>query len=162
LRQDNNQDRIAYVEIIENNIDDFVEELRAIDVIDLISFVRMERFPNIEDLVNSSTELFFKSGMLVFAWAAGVDLRWETRPQVTLGMEFRHPTVSLFFNLSINATERAVEILGVAFEQAWHDPVAHLRYAFRDARLPPRSRNPVSSIAAPRDRRGSGKPPAPC
>ena len=97
----------AYTDVVEANIDGFVDELRSIDIVDLISFIRMEHFPNIEDLVNSSTELFFRTGMLVFGWAAGVDLRWDGRPLVTLGMEFRHPSVSLFFNLSIGASRAA-------------------------------------------------------
>ena len=133
-----------YIDVVEGNIDGFVEELRAIDIVDLVSFIRMEHFPNLEDLINSSTELFFKTEMLVFGWAAGVDLRWDARPTVTIGMEFRHPTVSLFFNLSIGATERIVEVLGVVFEQVWLDPVAHLRRAFKEARLPESLRNPVT------------------
>ncbi len=143
----------AYIDVVEANIDGFVDEMRTIDIVDLISFIRMEHYPNIEDLINSSTELLFRTDMMVFGWAAGVDLRWDARPMVTLGMEFRHPTVSLFFNLSIGATERFVEILGVAFEEAWLDPVAHLRAAFADARLSKGATNPVTVPS--RARRGS-------
>ena len=153
MSQNNPNDWSEYSVVVEDNIDAFVEEVRAIDIVDLISFIRMEHFPNLEDLINSSTELFFKSEMLVFSWAAAVDLRWEARPTVTLGMEFRHPTVSLFFNLTIGATECAVEVLGGVFEQAWLDPLAHVRRAFKDARLSEGFRNPVTT--APRGRRGS-------
>ena len=156
MTKESNHDWSAYVGIVENNIGEFVEEMRTIDIVDLITFVRTERFPNIEDLVNSSTELFFKSEMLVFTWAAGIDLRWESRPVVTLGMEFRHPTVSLFFNLSIGATERAVEMLGVVFEEARLDPIAQVRRAFRDARLVDGARNPV--VVRTRAGRGTAGP----
>jgi hypothetical protein len=45
-------------------------ELRLVDVADFIAYVRAEKFANIQDIVNSSVELFFKPGTLSFGWAA--------------------------------------------------------------------------------------------
>ena len=124
-----------YARVVEENIAEFIDEILAIDLADLASFIRMESFPNIDDLVNSSTELTFRAGMLVFSWSAAVDLRWEAVPSVTLGMEFRHPAVSLFFNLRLGTAGPLVEVLGIVFERPDPDPIARLRAAFAEARL---------------------------
>ncbi len=145
-----------YCEVIEQNIGAFVDELRAIDLVDLVSFIRLESFATIEDLVNSSTELFFKPDMLVFSWAAAVDLRWDALPVVTLGLEFRHPTVSVFFNLTMRDAGEQVEVLGLSFEEPPRAPREALARALADARLVRRSSPPLPAVAvaARRLRRG--------
>lgn len=145
-----------YCEVIEQNIGAFVDELRAIDLVDLVSFIRLESFATIEDLVNSSTELFFKPDMLVFSWAAAVDLRWDALPVVTLGLEFRHPTVSVFFNLTMRDASEQVEVLGLSFEEPPRAPREALVRALADARLVrrPAPSLPAVAVAARRLRRG--------
>ena len=59
---------------------EFAAELRLTDVVDLITFIRTENHPNINDLVNSSAELYFKPGTLSYGWAADVDLRVGRQP----------------------------------------------------------------------------------
>ena len=54
---------------------EFAAELRLTDVVDLITFIRTENHPNLNDLVNSSAELYFKPGTLSYGWAADVDVR---------------------------------------------------------------------------------------
>ncbi len=147
------QDLTEFRDIIESNIRDFVAEMRAIDLVDLISFIRFESFPTVEDLVNSSTELFFKPEMLLFSWAAGVDVRWDALPAVTLGLEFRHPTVTVFFNLTIRDSEQSVEILGVIFDEPGPDAVRQLAKAFEDARLVVRGPPRLALVAPPRSAR---------
>lgn len=127
---------MSYARVVEENSAEFIDEVLAIDLVDLTSFIRMESFANIDDLVNSSTELSFRSDMLVFAWTAAVDLRWNAVPAVTLGMEFRHPAVSVFFDLCLGTAGPVVDVLGIVFERPEPDPVARLRAAFAEARLP--------------------------
>lgn len=149
-------DLAVYCDVIEQNIGAFVDELRAIDLVDLVSFIHLESFATIEDLVNSSTELFFKPDMLVFSWAAAVDLRWDALPVVTLGLEFRHPTVSVFFNLTMRDAGEQVEVLGLSFEEPPRAPREALVRALADARLVRRSGPPLPAVAvaARRLRRG--------
>ena len=58
---------------------DVASELRLIDAIDLVTFIRAEQFGNIKTLVNSSTELFFRSGTISFGLSGDVDLRCPNR-----------------------------------------------------------------------------------
>lgn len=122
--------------IVADNIVEFVDELRAIDLVDLVSYIRLESFPTVEDLVHSSTELFFKPGTLTFGWAAAADVRWDALPAITLGLEFRHPPVSLFFDLTIRDATSGVEVLGLSFDAPVADPVAQLGRAFAETRIP--------------------------
>jgi len=49
-------------------------ELRLIDVADFVAYIHAEKFANIQDIVNSSVELFFKPGTLSFGWGAEFEL----------------------------------------------------------------------------------------
>lgn len=150
LSIEHDSERAALANVLAAGIEDVVEELRVIDPADLVSFIRFGSYPALEDLLQSSTELFFKDGTLVFGWTADVDLSWGDLPTVTLGMEFRHRAVSVFFDLSIRAASRMVDIAGIQFETACQDAnerVKQLAEALADAHLP---RRMPAGLAAPR------------
>jgi hypothetical protein len=125
-------------ELLNESLIDVVAELRGIEVVDLIEFIRLGSFPAIEDLLSSSTELFFNEGSMVFGWTAAVDLSWDEPPTVILGMEFRHSTVSVFFDLALQAERQAVRVAGFQFEaedRAGSDQALCLAAALAEARL---------------------------
>ncbi len=69
---------------------DVAAELRLIDATDLIAFLRTEQFANIANLVNSSSELYFKPDTLSFGRSGDVQLKWGEAPAIGLDMEFHH------------------------------------------------------------------------
>jgi hypothetical protein len=93
---------------------EFAAELRLTDVVDLITFIRTENHPNINDLVNSSAELYFKPGTLSYGWAAEVDLPWAGSPTVRLDLEFRHNSVQAFFDLILEPKRAAIVVKHIA------------------------------------------------
>jgi hypothetical protein len=113
-------------------------ELRLVDVGDLIAFVRMGQLANIQDLVDSSVELFFKPGALTYAWAADLEVSWTTPPIIFLDLEFRHLAVTVFFSLALRPGSASVQIHDVRFERPSDDPELNTRQlvdAIADARL---------------------------
>jgi hypothetical protein len=123
-------------------IKDAAAELRLIDVADFITYIRSEQFANIEDLVNSSVELFFKEGTLSFGWAADLDVKWGSPPAVRLDMEFHHLSVAVFFNLTLRSWHGNIDIHHISFENSSNDPNENTRRlieAIADARLPARA-----------------------
>ncbi|SDR62844.1 hypothetical protein SAMN05519103_08136 [Rhizobiales bacterium GAS113] len=113
-------------------------ELRLVDLVDFITYIRTEQFANIEDIVNSSVELLFKPGTLTFGWGADLRVDWGEPPQIMLDMEFRHMSVTVFFGLALEAHHASVEIRYVSFEDAADDPEVNTRRlaeAIADARL---------------------------
>jgi hypothetical protein len=109
-------DRIAHERILADAMVDVATELRLADPTEFILMIRGDQAANIADLVNSSSELFFKSGALKYALAAGSDLHWETTPAVRLDMEFRYAAVTVFFRLTIGRIRAAVEVLDMFCE----------------------------------------------
>ena len=142
--------------VLADGLKDVATELRTIDLVDIVSYIRFGSFATLEDLVHSSTELFFRPGTLSFAWSAGVDLGWEEPPAVTMGMEFRHTDVSVFFDLSLRASDESVKVSGILFDGPTggaEETVSRLTQALAEARLPERqSFRPTVSIAAPRQK----------
>jgi len=128
-----------YGAMLADSLSDVTADLRTIDLVDLVSFIRLESHTAIEDLIHSSVELFFKQGSLISAWTAGVDMAWESPPVVTLGMEFRHPAVSVFFDLSLRGRVDGVVVRGILFEETVADAGGGLRLlagAIAESRLP--------------------------
>ena len=109
--------------IIAESIVDVATELRLADVSDLMLFIRCDQAANIEDLVNSSTELYFKNGTLKYALAAGCSVRWDAlhhrkRSLLDLTSNSRHAAVTVIFQAGLLSQSRAaVEIIDIFFEE---------------------------------------------
>ena len=119
-------------------IKDVAGELRLIDVADFIAYIRAEQFANIQDVVNSSVELFFKHGTLTYGSAAEFDLTWDSLPTVVLDMEFRHMTVTVLFSLTLRAFNAAIDVRYISFGEPASDEenTRRLSQALAAARLP--------------------------
>lgn len=122
---------------------DVASELRMIDPADFIAYIRTEQFGNLRNLVNSSTEMFFKPGTITFGLSGEVDLPWGCAPRISLDMEFHHLNVSAYFRLVLRSLQAGIEISYVSFDGGSEDPdrnTARLIEAIENARLAPASR----------------------
>jgi hypothetical protein len=131
--------------IVADALVDVASELRLTDAAELVAMIRIEHAANIADLVNSSTELYFKSGTLRYALSASVEAPWNATPVITLDMEFRHAMVSAFFRLTIGERLAGVEILDILFDEKGLDERAkreRLAEALAGARIASRAKAP--------------------
>jgi hypothetical protein len=115
-------------------------ESRLVDVADFIAYIHAEKFANIQDIVNSSVELFFKPGTLSFGWAAEFELDWNSLPVITLDMEFRHRSVWLVFKLILRSLQTNVTVEHLSMGKTSGDRrqgMAELIETIADARLSP-------------------------
>lgn len=115
-----------------------VAELRLVDVVDYVAFLRLEQHGNVADLVSSSAELYLKPGVLRYADRGSARLNWGTVPIVELALEFRHGGVTAHFQLELGASAAAVDILYLAFDDPTSGPedeTGRLLDAITDAHL---------------------------
>ena len=120
-------------------IKEVAAELRLIDLADFVSFIRLGQFANIQDIVNSSIELYFKHGTLTYACSADYQLEWESSPAVLIDMEFCHRQVSAVFNLTLRPENASIELHSISFGSGVTGPemeISRLAAAMADARLP--------------------------
>ena len=124
--------------VLADGIKEIAAELRLVEVVDYIAFLRLERFGNLADIVTSSSELYFKPGVLRFANSGDIRLTWGSVPIVILGLEFRHMGLDIRFRLELGASIAAVDITYMTFD----DPdlsadaaTVRLREAVADAHL---------------------------
>lgn len=131
-------DLAEHERVLADAIVDVATELRLADPTEFILLVRGEQEANLSDLVNSSSELFFKKGALRYALSADCALGWGSTPSVSLDMEFRHESVTAFFRLILGGHRAAVELMEV-FTDDDHDAGPHtadlLRRAIAAAKL---------------------------
>ncbi len=135
-----NRNTLEREQVLANGLRDVASELRLIDAVDLIAFIRTEQFGNIKNLVNSSTELFFKPDTIAFGASGDVDLTWGAPPAIGLDMEFRHRSVNVYFRLLLEAVHAGIEIHHISFDGGSADPDENTRLlaeAIADARLGP-------------------------
>jgi hypothetical protein len=121
-----------------DGIKEVAAELRLIDLVNLVVFIQIEKHGNIDDLVSSSVELYFKPDTLRYGWASSVDLNWGGPARVHLDMEFRHKGVTVFFSLTLGALSAGIDIHNISFDHSSDDPeenTARLIDAITDARL---------------------------
>ncbi len=95
---------------------EFASELRLADAADFAAFIRIGHMPNLQSLVQSSAELYFKPGTLELAEPGELDLDWSQPPLITLPMKFRHAGVRVYFRLRLAAATAAVEVESITAE----------------------------------------------
>ena len=106
-------------------IRDVVSELRMVDIADYIAFIRMERFGNISDLVDSAAELYFMPGTLRLGHGGEAHVAWKGDPKIVLDLELRPQGATVYFSLTMTAEHAAVEVNYVNFDLPDADPVAN-------------------------------------
>jgi len=125
-------------QIIADALVDVASELRLTDAAELMAMIRNDQAANIADLVNSSTELYFRSGTLRYALSASFKAPWDATPTVEIDMEFRHAAVCAFLRLKIGQRRAGVEIIDILFDEQGLDDfgkVERLSAALKSARL---------------------------
>ncbi len=89
---------------------DVAAELRLMDVADLVAFIRFERFGDIQDIIDSSIELFFKHGTLTYGMNAEYELAWDGQPIIRFDLEFHYRKVDATFSLTLQADHAGIEV----------------------------------------------------
>ncbi|WP_245413446.1 hypothetical protein [Mangrovicella endophytica] len=123
-----------------NGIKEVVAELRLVEVVDYIAFLRMNHYGNIADLVRSSSELHLKPGALRFANSGDIRLNWGSVPIIALDMEFHYEPITAHFRLELGSANAAVDISYLVIDNPSSDPevdTARLQRAVGEARLQP-------------------------
>jgi hypothetical protein len=113
-------------------------ELRLVDVGELVTAIGAQRFANLQDVVDSSAELYFRPGTLSFGWGADVRLGWAVPPSIGLEMEFQNRGLTVFFRLGLEGACASISIR----EVIWGEPcngvgeeIRRLAQAIADARI---------------------------
>lgn len=101
---------LGYESILAHAVKDVIGEICLADAGVLISYIHNNLNENIEDLVNSSTELFFRDGTLRYGQYADVTFDWRKPPSIVLDMEFQHAPLTVFFKLWFQGDYVGVEI----------------------------------------------------
>ena len=134
---------VARARLLADALADVVDEIRLIEPSDMIAYVHGRHWATIADLVESSTELFFREGALTFSCSATVDVGWTFPPAVSLDMEFQGDAVTAFFTLVLGAHDSVVDLNALWFGTPRADEAAataEFAQALAGARLIPAMR----------------------
>lgn len=129
--------------ILACSLRDVIGDLCLADADIIKSYVAKQLHGNMNEIVTSSTELFFKNDTLTYARAADFNVGWTTAPNVVLDMEFAHGPVSVFFKLVLGDKYAAVEIVQLVLSEHSAEDLfdaAAFALVLASARLQPLSR----------------------
>ncbi|ASP32943.1 hypothetical protein CHH27_06500 [Labrenzia sp. VG12] len=125
-------------EAIAAALTEFIEDLKLVDAIDLIAYIRTDQHGNIEELIKTSAELFFKEGSLRYSMAAQAEVEWDQTPRVSLDLEFFNKGVWIYFTVVLAWPDNAVNVSYVEVPDAGGSKAKEtemLLDALKDARL---------------------------
>jgi len=125
-------------EAIASALADFIEDLKLVDVVDFIAYIRTDQHGNIEELIKTSAELFFKDGSLRYSMAAQAEVEWDETPKISLDLEFFNKGVWIYFTAVLASPDNAVNVSYVEVPDAAGDRAKEtelLLEALKDARL---------------------------
>ncbi|KZL24851.1 hypothetical protein PsAD37_02510 [Pseudovibrio sp. Ad37] len=108
--------------LIANAMKPIAAELRLCDLSSLARHILSNEAANLTDLLESSSELYFKPDTLTYAGTSSIDLNWNGDVIVCLHMKFVNDGVSVMFHLFLLALNSAVDVKFIAFEQPSEDP----------------------------------------
>lgn len=124
--------------IVAKAIEEVATELRMIDVVDYVAYIRLEHFSTIADIVDSAAELYFMPGALSFGHGGEARMGWSGEPEITLDMQLKPKGATVYFALTLTDRSAAVTVNYVAFENSSDDPEENSRFlerALDEARL---------------------------
>jgi len=124
--------------VVANAIRELVSELRMVELADYVAFIRMERFANLADIVESAAELYFMPGTVRMGNGAEAHLGWSEPPNIVLDLELRPAGANVYFTLRLGDKEASVDVNYVSFDAPLETPegnTALLEASLSDARI---------------------------
>lgn len=125
IRQPHSVSREA---IVAEAIKEVVGELRLVDAADYISFIRLEHFSTVSDIVDSAAELYFMPGTLKLGHGGEAHVGWAEPPRIVLDLELRPSGATVYFALSLADEVASVEVNYVAFDKPDADPLRNTAF----------------------------------
>lgn len=125
---------------------DVATDMRWIDVIELITFLRLDKHANIDSLFLTSCEGRFRPDTLKYCRSGQAFVAWGEEPSIQLDLMFSNLGITVFFRLSLGNEDASVHVdyLEVSDGSAFAGgEVRHLQKAIEDARLMPMSAQPA-------------------
>jgi len=143
----------AFEEVLACNIKDVIADFCLTDVDIIRSYVNNQLHGNMNEIVSSSAELFFKGHTLSYARAADISRALGDPPCIVLDMEFAHDTVNVLFKLILGEFSVGVHINRVLLLDETEDDFdphsfAKIVTSARLTPLPPRFRSSYCPAAA--------------
>ncbi|WP_127522127.1 hypothetical protein [Mesorhizobium sp. Z1-4] len=124
--------------IVANAIQDFVAELRMVELADYVSFIHLGHLANLADIVDSAAELYFMPGTLRLGHGGNLDLSWSGEQKVVLDLELKPAGATVFFSLSLGDQQAGIDVNYVAFDRPADEPetnTAFLETALEASRI---------------------------
>jgi hypothetical protein len=104
----------TFEKILACNIKDVIGDLCLADADIIMSYIKNQLHGNMNEIVTSSTELYFKEQTLSYGHAADINFEWGHPASIVLNMEFAHGPLSVMFKLVLGSEDIGIHIVNLA------------------------------------------------
>ncbi|UVF20283.1 hypothetical protein HPT29_003795 [Microvirga terrae] len=111
-------DMQAFEEVLACNIKDVIADFCLTDAEIIRFYADNQLHGNMDEMVTSSAELYFKGETLSYGYVAHVSAEREDAKHVVLDMEFVHDSVTVFFKIIFGNYDIGVQISEVLLDTA--------------------------------------------
>lgn len=111
IKHTHEEDYTQFENILNDALRSVALEIRSVALLDLASFIHANKLENVRDIIDSATELFFRSGTVVFSNSGEVKLDWFGVPVVILDLELHQSGIDIYFRLNIETFKTQIQIL---------------------------------------------------
>ncbi len=144
LRQQQSAER---EKIIAHVMGGFVSELRLIDPIDLVTFLRLDLISNLSDIIKSAAELHFAPEFIVMGQGGDATVDWSEPLAIDLDLVMQPAGATVNFTLRMLSDAAEVRLAYISFDHPSDDPEQNthfLRQAISKYTLAPKRARYVS------------------
>ena len=118
---------LPYEKMLADTLRGFLGELCFTSAAVVIAYISRRQDENIQDLINSSAELFIQPGLLHYGRDADVESQWGTPPNVSISMVLRAASLTATFRVVFDDDTIGVHIDRIDFNGGPATPEDNLK-----------------------------------
>jgi len=112
---ENAHEFIACERMLGETLKPLMAEIYLVNCGIMASYIFAQSDANLRDVLESSMEALRRPELVRYGRRAAVEIDWESRVAITLGMEFVHESLTAEFELVFNCDCVGVDITGIAY-----------------------------------------------
>lgn len=108
--------------IVADALTGFIQEIRLIELVDFIAYLRLERHSQLSDLVTAAAEMYFAPQFLELGDGSYATLDWSERPSIYLNLVLQTAGATIYLTLTLEEERANIAISYIAYHVSCSEP----------------------------------------
>ena len=108
--------------IVADALTGFIQEIRLIELVDFIAYLRLERHSQLADLVTAAAEMYFAPQFLELGDGSYATMDWSERPSICLNLVLQTAGATIHLTLTLEDERANIAINYIAYHVSCAEP----------------------------------------